>query len=44
MSDLRSAGAITSGPPPFAAKDRSRFLSALDAMLTRLVRAGFGQV
>jgi uncharacterized protein YaiI (UPF0178 family) len=43
MSDLRSAGAITSGPPPFAPKDRSRFLSALDAALTRLVRAGFGR-
>ncbi len=43
MSDLRSAGAITSGPKPFAAADRSRFLSALDAALMRLTRAGFGQ-
>jgi len=43
MSDLRSAGAITGGPKPFAAPDRSRFLSALDAALTRLTRAGFGQ-
>ena len=43
MSDLRSAGAITSGPKPFAPADRSRFLSALDAALTRLVRAGFGE-
>jgi uncharacterized protein len=43
MSDLRSAGAITSGPRPFAAGDRSRFLSALDAALMRLTRAGFGQ-
>ena len=43
MSDLRSAGAITSGPKPFAAQDRSRFLSGLDAALTRLVRAGFGK-
>jgi uncharacterized protein YaiI (UPF0178 family) len=43
MSDLRSAGAITAGPKPFAAQDRSRFLSALDAALTRLVREGFGQ-
>jgi len=42
MSDLRSAGAITSGPRPFAAGDRSRFLSALDAALMRLTRAGFG--
>src|SRR5262249_43526020 len=44
MSDLRSAGAITSGPRPFAAGDRSRFLSALDAALMRLTRAGFGQM
>jgi uncharacterized protein YaiI (UPF0178 family) len=43
MSDLRSAGAITGGPKPFAAPDRSRFLSALDAALMRLTRAGFGQ-
>jgi uncharacterized protein YaiI (UPF0178 family) len=43
LSDLRSAGAITSGPKPFAAGDRSRFLSALDAALVRLTRAGFGQ-
>ena len=44
MSDLRSAGAITSGPKPFAASDRSRFLSALDAALMRLTRAGIGKV
>jgi uncharacterized protein YaiI (UPF0178 family) len=44
MSDLRSAGAITSGPKPFAAADRSRFLSTLDAALMRLTRAGYGQV
>ena len=44
MSDLRSAGAITSGPKPFAAADRSRFLSALDAALMRLTRAGYGQM
>jgi uncharacterized protein YaiI (UPF0178 family) len=43
MSDLRSAGAITSGPKPFAAADRSRFLSTLDAALMRLTRAGYGQ-
>jgi uncharacterized protein YaiI (UPF0178 family) len=42
MSDLRSAGALTGGPKPFAAGDRSRFLSALDAALVRLTRAGFG--
>jgi uncharacterized protein len=43
MSDLRSAGAVTGGPKPFAPGDRSRFLSALDAALMRLTRAGFGQ-
>jgi uncharacterized protein YaiI (UPF0178 family) len=43
MSDLRSAGAITSGPKPFAAADRSRFLSGLDAALMRLTRAGYGE-
>jgi uncharacterized protein YaiI (UPF0178 family) len=42
MSDLRSAGAITSGPKPFEPRDRSRFLSALDQALVRLARAGFG--
>jgi len=44
MSDLRSAGAITTGPKAFAAADRSRFLSALDAALMRLTRAGYGQM
>lgn len=42
MDDLRSAGQITGGPRPFAAKDRSAFLSALDLAITRLKRAGFG--
>ena len=42
MSDLRSAGAITSGPKAFAAADRSRFLGALDAALMRFAREGFG--
>ena len=41
MDELRSAGAITSGPKPFAPKDRSAFLSALDLALVRLKRAGF---
>jgi uncharacterized protein len=42
MDSLRSAGAITSGPKPFAPRDRSTFLSALDQALVRLTRAGFG--
>ena len=40
MDDLRSAGQITGGPRPFAAKDRSAFLSALDLAIVRLKRAG----
>jgi uncharacterized protein YaiI (UPF0178 family) len=42
MDDLRSAGMITGGPKPFAARDRSAFLSALDLAITRLKRTGFG--
>jgi uncharacterized protein len=41
MDQLRSAGGITGGPPPFAPKDRSAFLSALDLAFVRLERAGF---
>jgi len=40
MDDLRSAGQITGGPRPFAPKDRSNFLSALDLAIVRLKRAG----
>lgn len=36
---LRSVGAVTSGPAPFAAADRSRFLQALDAAVVRALRA-----
>jgi hypothetical protein len=43
MTDLRSAGAVTGGPKPFEARDRSQFLSALDQALVRLARAGFGR-
>lgn len=38
MADLRAGGDALGGPPPFARADRSRFLSALDAMLVRLAR------
>jgi uncharacterized protein len=44
MDQLRSAGEITGGPKPFAPKDRSAFLSALDLVVERLKRAGFGVV
>ena len=42
MDSLRSAGEITGGPKPFAPRDRSSFLSALDHAIVRLVRTGFG--
>jgi uncharacterized protein len=42
MDSLRSAGEITGGPKPFAPRDRSEFLSALDRAIVRLVRDGFG--
>jgi uncharacterized protein YaiI (UPF0178 family) len=40
MDQLRSAGHTTSGPPPFGPRDRSRFLSALDNVVSRLKRLG----
>ena len=42
MQELREAGAVTGGPKPFSARDRSAFLSALDLAVVRLKRAGFG--
>ncbi len=42
MDSLRSSGEITSGPKPFAPRDCSEFLSALDRAIVRLVRDGFG--
>ena len=36
LTDLRSAGATTRGPPPLSRQDISRFLSALDLAVTRL--------
>lgn len=38
MHDLRSAGEMTGGPWPFAPRDRSTFLSALDQAIRRLQR------
>lgn len=35
MADLRAGGDQLGGPKPFTKEDRSRFLSALDAALTR---------
>jgi uncharacterized protein len=42
LHGLRSAGEVTGGPKPFAPRDRSQFLSALDAAIVRLRRKGFG--
>jgi uncharacterized protein YaiI (UPF0178 family) len=39
MHDLRSAGEVTRGPRPFSPRDRSAFLSALDAAIGRVQRA-----
>jgi uncharacterized protein YaiI (UPF0178 family) len=41
LQDLRAMGAAAGGPKPFSARDRSRFLSALDEAVVRLRRAGF---
>lgn len=38
MDSLRSAGAVTGGPKPFAAKNRSAFLSALDQAVRRAAK------
>jgi uncharacterized protein YaiI (UPF0178 family) len=37
-STLREAGVATGGPPPLAARDRSRFLSKLDELISRGLR------
>ncbi|WP_375394609.1 YaiI/YqxD family protein [uncultured Sphingomonas sp.] len=38
MADLRAGGDIIGGPAPFGPKDRSRFLSALDAAIVAMKR------
>ncbi len=38
LTDLRSAGTATRGPPPLSRQDISRFLSALDLAVTRVKR------
>lgn len=42
MEHLRSFGEVTSGPKPFSSKDRSAFLSALDAAVRRANRKAEG--
>lgn len=38
MSDLRDAGTMTGGPPPFRKEDRSRFLQRLDEIVQSVTR------
>ena len=38
LADLRGAGEITKGPPPFTARDRSRFLQSLEIAVQRALR------
>lgn len=38
MTDLRSVGAVTRGPPPLSRQDVSRFLQALDLAVVRVKR------
>jgi hypothetical protein len=42
MEELRAAGRVTGGPRPFQSKDRANFLGALDRVIVRLKREGFG--
>ena len=39
MSELREAGTITGGPPPFQKRDRSRFLQSLEQIVQNIKRA-----
>ncbi len=39
LADLRNAGELTGGPPPFQKKDRSRFLQQLDEVVQSVRRA-----
>ena len=38
MSELRDAGEMTGGPPPFKKNDRSRFLQQLDEVIQSIRR------
>ena len=39
MDQLRAGGAVTGGPPPYDARAKQAFASALDRALTRLLKA-----
>ena len=38
LAELREAGTVTAGPPPFQKRDRSRFLQALEEMIQEIRR------
>jgi uncharacterized protein len=38
LSTLRAMGEVTGGPKPMAQRDRSRFLSALDEAIQKIIR------
>lgn len=38
MDQARTAGVVTGGPPPYGARDRQAFASALDRVLTRVLQ------
>ena len=38
LTELREAGTVTGGPPPFQKQDRSRFLQELDKMIQAIRR------
>jgi uncharacterized protein len=40
LSELREAGTITGGPPPFSKRDRSRFLQKFDEIIKGVLRDG----
>jgi len=42
MDQLRTAGAVTGGPPPYDARAKQAFAAALDRVLTRLLRPARG--
>lgn len=43
LSEIRGAGQTTGGPPPFGARDRSRFLQALDRAIHQLRSTATGR-
>lgn len=40
LAELRDGGAMLGGPPPFQARDRSRFLQSLDQVIQSTLRNG----